>query len=257
MSKLKYIPIRTYTRFNRKTNEEYVLEATQIHKSYYNYSLLDYKNYSSRITLICPVHDRFTIRADHHLKGAGCPECRKIKLSKLKRLSIETFIEKAIHIHGKLYNYSNVFYVNAHTKIEIVCEKHGSFFQQPRAHLYRKNGCPRCSKHGISKMEREWLTNNNLPNDLIHRWVLINVKSNILRVDGYNPKTNTVYEFNGDFWHGNPQIYNASDINPVTKTTYGELYEKTLHREKLIIDAGFNLISIWESNFISQNRSCY
>ena len=31
-------------------------------------------------------------------------------------------------------------------------------------------------------------------------------------VDGYDSKTNTIYEFNGDFWHGNPNIYNLTDL---------------------------------------------
>ena len=71
------------------------------------------------------------------------------------------------------------------------------------------------------------------------------VKKNI-RADAYVPETNTVYEFHGKFWHGCPKYFNKNDINPMTKTTYGELYKKTLDRENLIKNAGYELIVKWE-----------
>jgi len=59
--------------------------------------------------------------------------------------------------------------------------------------------------------------------------------------------TNTVYEFHGNFWHGNPSIYDRNEINSVTKTTFGELYDKTILREQKIRDLGFNLVVKWET----------
>jgi predicted nucleic-acid-binding Zn-ribbon protein len=51
---------------------------------------------------------------------------------------------------------------------------------------------------------------------------------------------NTTEEFisksikvHGDFWHGNPKIYN-NNLNKVTKCTFDELYEKTMQKEKLL-----------------------
>lgn len=37
------------------------------------------------------------------------------------------------------------------------------------------------------------------------------------RVDGYCKETNTIYQFHGDFFHGNPKFYKSHDINPVNK----------------------------------------
>jgi len=70
------------------------------------------------------------------------------------------------------------------------------------------------------------------------------------KADGYCQETNTIYEFNGDFWHGNPKRYDLNEINNVTKCTFGELYQKTLNKEKIIKEMGFNLIVIWESDWI-------
>jgi len=68
-------------------------------------------------------------------------------------------------------------------------------------------------------------------------------------VDGYDPDTKTIYEFNGDFWHGNPDIFNSYDYNNVSKKQFGELYENTLKRERELIKKGYNVISIWENDF--------
>lgn len=65
-------------------------------------------------------------------------------------------------------------------------------------------------------------------------------------VDGYCQETNTIYEFHGDFWHGNPKLYLSSEYHPINKKTFGELYEKTMIRENTIRDLGYSVVSIWE-----------
>jgi very-short-patch-repair endonuclease len=56
------------------------------------------------------------------------------------------FISKAIKIHGNRYDYSKVEYINARTKITIVCKEHGEFYQRPDNHLSNYN-CQKCSKN--------------------------------------------------------------------------------------------------------------
>lgn len=63
--------------------------------------------------------------------------------------SIEQFIEEARKIHGEKYNYSKVDYKNNKTKVEIICPKHGSFYQQPKSHL-QKNGCAKCKTKSLN-----------------------------------------------------------------------------------------------------------
>ncbi len=62
----------------------------------------------------------------------------------MKRLTNEEFINKAKKIHGNRYDYSNVFYKNAKTKVKIICKVHGEFLQIPDKHLYGHN-CPLCN----------------------------------------------------------------------------------------------------------------
>lgn len=58
-------------------------------------------------------------------------------------LTTDKFIEKAIVKHGYTYDYSKVEYRNSKYKVEIICIKHGSFWQQPDNHLCGK-GCAKC-----------------------------------------------------------------------------------------------------------------
>jgi len=80
-----------------------------------------------------------------HLKGQGCPMC-----AKNKRLTSEQFIERANALHKNKYDYSLVKYVNAHTKVKIICPVHGVFEQTPKNHLDGEC-CPLCSVERVSK----------------------------------------------------------------------------------------------------------
>ena len=62
----------------------------------------------------------------------------------MRGLTTEEFIKKARQVHGDKYDYSKVEYVNACTKVCIICPIHGEFWQSPTNHL-RGKGCSKCS----------------------------------------------------------------------------------------------------------------
>lgn len=68
-------------------------------------------------------------------------------------------------------------------------------------------------------------------------------------VDGYVDETQTVYEFLGDFWHGNPDRYPTDDRNRVLDKTFGELKEHTFHRLKEIANKGYRVFYVWERDY--------
>ena len=76
----------------------------------------------------------------------------------MKKLTTHEFIDKAKQIHGNKYDYSNVEYVNAHTKVCIICPEHGEFWQTPNGHLNGKN-CPTCGyvKRGDKQRHNNFL----------------------------------------------------------------------------------------------------
>lgn len=63
----------------------------------------------------------------------------------MKRKTKEDFIKEAKSIHGDKYDYSKADYVNARTKVCIICPDHGEFWQLPSLHIGQKCGCPICN----------------------------------------------------------------------------------------------------------------
>ena len=43
-------------------------------------------------------------------------------------------------------------------------------------------------------------------------------------------------------------------MNKTVKKTYGELYNRTMQRKQELIDAGYKVIYIWESDFKQQQK---
>lgn len=125
----------------RHTRESFIDAAKLVHGDKYDYSKVVYKNIKTKIQIICPVHGVFNQIPDNHLSGSGCSHC-----AGNQRSNTQLFVEKARHVHGDIYDYSNVDYVNTKTQVEIVCPIHGSFWQIPLNHLQGK-GCPRCANN--------------------------------------------------------------------------------------------------------------
>lgn len=66
---------------------------------------------------------------------------------------INSFIETSKKVHNNKYNYSKVNYINARTKVCIICPKHGEFWQEPFAHK-KGCGCKQCALENNSFNEK-------------------------------------------------------------------------------------------------------
>jgi len=62
-----------------------------------------------------------------------------------RKLTTEEAIKKCVEQHGNKYDYSKLNYVNANTKVKIICPVHGEFEQRPDAHWGGMN-CPSCAR---------------------------------------------------------------------------------------------------------------
>lgn len=137
---------------SKKTTEEFIEQAKQIHGEKYDYSKVHYKGNKIPITIICPKHGEFSQTPLYHLQGHGCIHCYNERRGEATRIGNENFIKKAKEIHGEKYDYNNVKYVNSKTKVSIICPKHGEFLMTPSKHLNSKQGCPVCSESHLEKM---------------------------------------------------------------------------------------------------------
>lgn len=218
-------------------------KANVIHENKYDYSLVEYKNIDTKVNIICSVHGIFTQTPYHHInRKQGCGKCKGVKISETKRFDVSEFIIKANHIHKNKYDYSYVEYINSHTHIKIICPIHGLFSQKPNNHLYSKNGCPSCG-YNKSKTSDEWLFSLGVALEYHEKHIKVGGVS--YKVDAYVPENNTVYEYFGNFWHGNPEYYNPDEINPKNKIKFGILYKNTINRIENIKNGGYNLIFKW------------
>ena len=61
----------------------------------------------------------------------------------MKKLTTESWVEKAKKKYGNKFDYTKSIYVDSNTKLEIICPQHGSFYQLPGNHM--KQNCPNCA----------------------------------------------------------------------------------------------------------------
>lgn len=132
-------------------------QCNKIHNNAYAYDFSDYKNAHDKINIICKIHGAFPQTVTAHIYGKeGCPDCSNISRGLTNRLSIETFIEKSIQIHGDKYDYTSVNYTGWSNKVIILCPVHGPFKQSPRDH-FDGCGCQQCAKHGFDPSKPAYL----------------------------------------------------------------------------------------------------
>lgn len=136
------------------TKEEFIVRSQEIFGNYYDYSLVEYKNYQTPVSLICPKHGIFQKKPEYHLNDkAGCRACKKEEICSRQRKPINAVLSDFKKIHGNYYNYSKMNYVNNETKIIIICPKHNEFKQTPNSHK-NGNGCKKCSDEKLSISKR-------------------------------------------------------------------------------------------------------
>ena len=128
----------------RKTKQEFIEEAQQVHSDRFDYSEVEYVNTHTPVKIKCrQCGIVFLQEPASHLSGRGCPKCAR-KQTHL-RVNQEQYIERAKAVHGNKYDYSKTAYVNMHTKITIICPIHGEFDQNAQSHI-SGNGCPKCKR---------------------------------------------------------------------------------------------------------------
>ena len=134
----------------RKPFDKFIQQSKNIHGDTYDYSKVSYINSNTKVTIICKTHGEFQqTPAKHNLAKQGCPICGGSYKS-----NTEEFITKAKEIHGDIYDYSKVEYINNKTNVIIICKKHGEFQQTPHKHL-SKSGCNYCGTDHTAEIRRK------------------------------------------------------------------------------------------------------
>ena len=57
------------------TTESFIKRSIEVQGDKYDYSKVDYKNYTTPVEIFCKVHGYFSQKPINHLQGCGCPKC--------------------------------------------------------------------------------------------------------------------------------------------------------------------------------------
>jgi hypothetical protein len=230
----------------RLTEDEIRQRAKEVHGDKYDYSAMNYKNSQTPITIICTICSEtfHQLYGNHITQKQGCPFCYG------RYMDTALFIEKAHQKHGMDYDYSKVVYVKSCINVIIICNKTKKEFPQtPNSHLIGSK-CPCCSPAGYSRKAIQYL-------DFMASYYKINIQHALnggelyihsYYMDGFAKETNTIYEFNGTIYHGDPRLCNPAHHNYLGHN-YGELYKKTIKKQQFIKEAGYNLVVMWEHDW--------
>lgn len=247
--------------FRRKTTTRFIEDAIRVHgEGCYGYSKTNYgKHNKEEVLITCPKHGEFSQTPHEHLAGNGCPECGQENLPQCQPKLTEDFVKEAVAVHGNRYDYSQMVYKNALSKVKIICPKHGIFLKVPNDHL-RGQKCRQCGYE-----ERH---NNNG-----FKWKsFMFPDGRIERVQGYEPLTIAYllsssidpdsvklkqsekpviqYEWSGSIHRYFPDCY-LTDSNVVveTKSTHTWDFQKDQNQAKIkgALDAGYTMrVIIWD-----------
>ena len=124
---------------------EFIQDSKNVHGDRYDYSKVKYVDSKTKVTIICREHGEFYPTPNGHQRGTGCPKCSLLEQADRQRKTLEEFIEDSRGIHGDLYDYSLVEYINTETNVSIRCKKHDElFYPTPNNHISKESGCPIC-----------------------------------------------------------------------------------------------------------------
>lgn len=182
---------------------------------------------------------------------------------------------------SKLFNENRILdslffdYINNEESIEYIkrkservhvlkCNKCNNEFEITTSNRYRINNnfdiCPICNpiNNQISNLERqlqEFLINENSCNCLFNvRNIIKNHEGNNLELDVYFPDLKIAIEFNGDYWHANPKIYEKDEIVGKDHNTAKEIWERDFIKQQICEYFGIKLFVVWEYEWINNRK---
>jgi very-short-patch-repair endonuclease len=206
---------RLVERFEKKTKEQFIDNAHRVHQDEngnpkYDYSLVDYKNVTTPVKIICPKHKQewknltgneyFEMTPDKHINpGQGCRFCYKEKMTK--------YPDEDIEKEAKKYKSTTEFKNMAFPYFNAAVKKNREFYDRITSHFVTDkesfgeklvtkilvdNGLidPKCLE-SKSCANRE-KTFEDCKNTIEGQYC------RALRFDFYIPQMNTIIEYDGE-----------------------------------------------------------
>lgn len=124
-----------------------------------NYEIIDIEldNKNIYVHFICPKHGKQIENLKWFLSGKGCKICLGEQNKLLKGQKV---LERVKQILGDKYDYSKFNYIDAYTKVTLICPHHGEF-QKYVTDIWNGEGCYQCAMERrltqIKVSKEEWV----------------------------------------------------------------------------------------------------
>ena len=216
-------------------------------------------------------HEWDEIIAERTIKNTGCPICSNRRINNDNNFAIicpkllkEWNFKKNTDVSP--YNIAP----GARDRVWWICKKDHEWYARISARTGgNKTGCPMCSQNkSYSEIAIKWLDSIAIKENIYIQHAKnggeykIKIGKKRISFDGYCKKSNTVFSYNGCFFHscGHKECRYYIDtcrnmINKKVGKTFRELYDNTVKRNKLIKSLGYNLISIQECKHKQQLKN--
>jgi hypothetical protein len=173
----------------------------------------------------------------HVTESEHTPEYKDLKFS---------FVKKAFFIYdGKKWRKScEVCWAQAKAKNGRHCKNHDP--EYPSTGNKSKIACKFLD--ALEKELNQEIMHYHVANNGIVTGKEYRIPDTDYSADGYIAETKTIYEFLGDYWHGNPETQKLDTKNK-KKKTHADSYNDTFRRFKNISDKGYTIYYIWEKTY--------
>lgn len=173
------------------TKDSFIENAKKKHGDFYDYSKVNYVNSKTKVDIVCPIHGVFSQTPNTHItKSSKCPKCSG------RNKNNQDFINDANRLHSDKYDYSKIDYKDAHTKVDIVCPKHGIFNMSYNSHVTKGYGCPKCIESSGESYIVNFLLKNNIVFEYQKKFIDCKYKK-VLVFDFFLPDKNLIIEYDG------------------------------------------------------------
>ncbi len=241
---------------NRLTHSQYVVRISAKFGSQIRV-VGTYVNQLIPILHHCADHDEFLCTPDNMMNRNkyGCPVCSEALRAISKTKTHDDVVSEIFtRTFGEIILMEQ--YKGSRERHRFSCLNDHMWWTTPDSVL-RGSGCPTCMRPKMfSQKAVRWLEmcakrfNCYIEHAANGEEKRIRIPGFVqpCKVDGFCADTNTVFEFYGDMWHGNPAVYGADAVLIGGKTAK-ELYERTKRREAGLIELGYRVIFTWETQF--------
>ena len=231
----------------RKTINKFIEDAIKVHGIKYGYDKVVYVNSNTPVKITCIKCEKdFLQTPDSHLHG-GCPTCGvRINAEIKKKRAADTFITRAIKVHGKKYGYDKTVYIDARTNVLITCLVCNEEFPQTPGHHLQGQGCITCAYRLNGEKRR-----NTAAAEFVCKAVKVHGDKygyeNVDYVGAHTPVKITCLKCKRDFLQTPDNHFNGSGCSTCVNKTEGIVASKL---EEIFEPLGFKVEHM--GNFVSK-----